>query len=178
MSSALVPAPRRWSSSGGDRPVTAQETVGISEPALTAARAWLIQLAGIRLTPTDHPAAAGILLRLAAPTAGLPPTVGRRPDDKPADCDAYEIAIGDQIVVSGSHSDGVFRGATTLAQLIASGSTPRGQISDAPRFGWRGISYPVVSDTLGQVDIVLRLIDLLALYKMNVLHLHLTDSEG
>jgi hexosaminidase len=50
-------------------------------------------------------------------------------------------------------------------------------IEDAPRYGWRGVMLDVARHFFG-VDDVLRLIDLAALYKLNVLHLHLTDDQG
>ena len=50
-------------------------------------------------------------------------------------------------------------------------------IEDEPRYGWRGFMLDVSRHFFG-VDDVLRLIDLAALYKVNVLHLHLTDDQG
>ena len=50
-------------------------------------------------------------------------------------------------------------------------------IEDAPKYGWRGFMLDVSRHFFG-VDDVLRLIDLAALYKLNVLHLHLTDDQG
>jgi hexosaminidase len=50
-------------------------------------------------------------------------------------------------------------------------------IEDAPRYGWRGVMLDVSRHFFG-VDDVLRLLDLAALYKLNVLHLHLTDDQG
>ena len=50
-------------------------------------------------------------------------------------------------------------------------------IEDAPRYGWRGFMFDVSRHFFG-VDDVLRLIDLAALYKLNVFHLHLTDDQG
>ena len=54
---------------------------------------------------------------------------------------------------------------------------PEGDITDGPRYAWRSLSLDVVRHyfTPGEVR---RVIDLMALYKFNVLHLHLTDSEG
>ena len=50
-------------------------------------------------------------------------------------------------------------------------------IEDAPRYAWRGVMLDVARHFFG-VDDVMRFIDLAALYKLNVLHLHLTDDQG
>ena len=54
---------------------------------------------------------------------------------------------------------------------------PSAHIFDYPRYAWRGLSLDVAR-TLLVPDEVRRVIDLLALYKLNVLHLHLTDDQG
>jgi hexosaminidase len=56
-------------------------------------------------------------------------------------------------------------------------SLPAARILDAPRYAWRGLSLDLAR-TFFTVDEVRRVIDLLALYKLNVLHLHLTDDES
>ena len=76
------------------------------------------------------------------------------------------------------------RGLASLLQLLATAapgggavSLPALRIRDAPRFAWRGLSVDVVRRFFGAAQIR-KVIDLLALYKLNVLHLHLTDDEG
>ncbi len=84
---------------------------------------------------------------------------------------------------------GLFYGIQTLRQLLpasfesqsgAAGGDciiPCVEIEDAPRFAWRGAMLDVARHFLS-VEAVLKFIDLLALHKMNVLHLHLTDDQG
>ena len=80
---------------------------------------------------------------------------------------------------------GVARGLNTLIQLAAtapSASTgeirvPCARILDAPRYAWRGLSLDVAR-TFFSVEEIRRVIDLLELYKLNVLHLHLTDDQA
>lgn len=84
---------------------------------------------------------------------------------------------------------GLFYGIQTLLQLLpASVYSPGGieigecsiacvEIEDRPRFGWRGAMLDVARHFL-PTQSVLKFIDLLALHKMNVLHLHLTDDQG
>jgi len=49
--------------------------------------------------------------------------------------------------------------------------------ASAPRFEWRGVMLDVARHFFGADD-VKRFIDLIALYKLNRLHLHLTDDQG
>lgn len=88
-------------------------------------------------------------------------------------------------------SAGVFFGAATLRQLLPFGieaeqsalrlapvvSVPAGRIVDAPRFAWRGSMLDVARHFF-TVDEVKQHIDLMALYKLNRLHLHLADDQG
>jgi hexosaminidase len=85
----------------------------------------------------------------------------------------------DGVEVSGPTPEAVYRGLTSLRQLIsATGAVlPVVTVIDGPRFAWRGLSLDVVR-TFHAPDEVRRIIDMLALYKLNVLHLHLTDDQG
>jgi hexosaminidase len=116
----------------------------------------------------------------------LPAPVGLSPaGDGPADERHSLVVGGDQVVVRAVEPVGVACGLTTLIQLLA--ATPSGsageisvpvtRILDAPRFAWRGLSLDLAraSFTVGEIR---RVIDLLELYKLNVLHLHLTDDQS
>jgi hexosaminidase len=109
----------------------------------------------------------------------------------PAD-DAYEMTIGDaEIRIDGASSAGVFYGVQTLRQLLPYASEyeaanfakpkpavlPGAHIADRPRFAWRGAMLDVARHFFS-VEEVKRYIDLLALYKINRLHLHLADDQG
>ncbi|MDA0180654.1 family 20 glycosylhydrolase [Solirubrobacter phytolaccae] len=90
--------------------------------------------------------------------------------------ESYWIEIGASGVTFGAaDAAGEARGRATLLQLGET-STPL-RIEDAPRYGWRGLMLDVARHFFGVED-VLRLIDFAALYKLNVLHLHLTDDQG
>ena len=116
----------------------------------------------------------------------LPAPLGVSPTaDGPAD-ERYSLMIdAGQVVLRAAEPVGVARGLTTLIQLLAAtpaGSAreillPGGRILDAPRYAWRGLSLDLAR-TFFTLDEVRRVIDLLALYKLNVLHLHLTDDQG
>ena len=86
---------------------------------------------------------------------------------------------------------GLFFAVATVRQLLPVGieaehalpgrvptvSVPAGRIVDAPRFAWRGSMFDVARHFF-TVDEVKQHIDLLALYKLNTLHLHLADDQG
>jgi hexosaminidase len=109
------------------------------------------------------------------------------------DADRADEAYGLTIAASGvrivsSTPAGVFYGTQTLRQLLPYSvelrgarphalSLPTGQVVDRPRFAWRGAMLDVARHFFGPAD-VKRYIDLLALYKINHLHLHLSDDQG
>ena len=76
---------------------------------------------------------------------------------------------------------GVLHGLETCLQLLQSHATgwylPEATINDRPRFPWRGLMIDVVRHWQ-PVEVILRNLDGMALVKLNVLHLHLTDDQG
>jgi hexosaminidase len=81
-------------------------------------------------------------------------------------------------VIVGADSAGLFYGRETLAQLAAAGNPiPAIHIEDAPRFRYRGMHLDVARHFM-PVEFVKRYIDLMARYKLNTFHWHLTDDQG
>ncbi|MFB7783458.1 beta-N-acetylhexosaminidase [Streptomyces vinaceus] len=75
---------------------------------------------------------------------------------------------------------GLFHAGQTLRQLLPTagpGTVPGGEISDAPRFAYRGAMLDVARHHF-TAEQVKRYVDQLAQYKVNTLHLHLTDDQG
>jgi hexosaminidase len=73
---------------------------------------------------------------------------------------------------------GVLRALATLAQLTAVGKTLPGLlIADSPRFAWRGLMIDAARHFIS-VPTILRTLDAMALVKLNVLHLHLSDDQA
>ena len=103
--------------------------------------------------------------------------------------EAYTLDVSDKrIVVRSEGLAGLFYGAQTLTQLMPPEvvgkeklegdiTVPSLQINDKPRFQWRGYMKDV-SRTFYSVDVLKKYIDIMSLYKMNTLHLHLTDDQG
>jgi hexosaminidase len=81
----------------------------------------------------------------------------------------------------GHDASGVLYGLQTLRQLWQAGKSsikvPGYTIDDHPRFSYRGMALDV-SRHLFPVSFIKKYIDLLALYKFNTFHWHLTDDQG
>ncbi|NUP51672.1 MAG: family 20 glycosylhydrolase [Catenulispora sp.] len=103
--------------------------------------------------------------------------------------EGYRLTVDDSGVTFEADSPAaVFYAEQTLRQLLPpvalreSGATgpfplPHVQITDAPRFRWRGVLLDVARHFLPKRE-VLRFLDLMALHKLNVLHWHLTEDQG
>ena len=83
------------------------------------------------------------------------------------------------ITLTGADREAVFNGAQSLLGLvqIGNGSIPFVTIDDTPRFTFRGMHLDVARN-FKSVESVKLLLDQMAAYKLNKLHLHLSDDEG
>jgi hexosaminidase len=95
--------------------------------------------------------------------------------------EGYDLQIApERITIAGGGPAGVFYGIQTLRQLLppkGPKQVPAGTIGDLPRFAWRGAMLDVARHFF-EVAEVKRFIDLMAAYKLNRLHLHLSDDQG
>ncbi|ATC37047.1 beta-N-acetylhexosaminidase [Elizabethkingia anophelis] len=104
--------------------------------------------------------------------------------------DGYTLDVSDKnIVVKAKNGNGLFYATQTLRQLLPVSvessnkkenkhwTIPALAITDYPRYDWRGYMKDV-SRTFYSVDVVKKYLDLMALYKMNTFHWHLTDDQG
>jgi hexosaminidase len=96
--------------------------------------------------------------------------------------EGYHLRVaGNEVLIEASDPRGLFYGAQTLQQLITtesgSRSVPSVEITDAPRFRWRGLLIDLGRHFFGK-QALFKVIDEMAAYKLNVLKLHLTDYEG
>ena len=97
--------------------------------------------------------------------------------------EGYELSITtDSIRLKANYPAGLFYGMHTLRQFLpirSSGtlSLPAVLIRDVPRFEWRGAMLDVARHFFGVED-VKRYIDLISHFKINRLHLHLSDDQG
>jgi len=139
-------------------------------------------LAGILRTSTGYPipVSSGGSGTIALLLSGAPASVGTQ---------GYQLTItGTNVVVQANAAAGLFAGVQTLLQLlppaidsptVAAGpwTAPGGTIVDYPRFGYRGAMLDVARHffTVTQVE---RYLNEIARYKINYLHLHLSDDQG
>jgi hexosaminidase len=99
--------------------------------------------------------------------------------------EGYTLSVTPQrVVISAGDPRGLLYGAVTLWQLAtsqppgaASLRIPSLRIHDAPRFAWRGLMLDSARH-FQSPQFVRKLIDTMALHKLNVLHWHLTDDQG
>jgi hexosaminidase len=100
--------------------------------------------------------------------------------------EAYELLVDAAagIRIRGNSPAGVFYGLQSLRGLLPVTPTPTKGITlpalrivDAPRFGYRGFMLDVARNFQPKAA-VLRTLDLMARFKLNALHFHLTDDEG
>jgi hexosaminidase len=186
---ALVPLPAVVEARPGDGFQITASTVLIasSDPAVQRTAAlvaeWVRRGTGLRL-PTAMPAnvdpatVTRIELTLDAQAA--------------TGAEGYDLTIGPTAVtLTAAAPAGVFYGAQTLRQLLPYWSEyeaimyrqprpatlPALHVRDTPRYEWRGAMLDVARHFFS-VDEVKAFIDLLAMHKMNRLHLHLADDQG
>jgi hexosaminidase len=98
--------------------------------------------------------------------------------------EAYSLVVDSQGVrIVGVAPAGVFYGLQSLRDLLPTSTSRTGlllpaiRVVDAPRFSYRGFMLDVARNFHSKA-LVLRTLDLLARYKLNVFHMHLTDDEG
>jgi len=93
-----------------------------------------------------------------------------------------EAHPGQPIRIHARTAAGAFYAAVTLRQLADEGRdgglyVPPGEVMDRPRFGWRGLMLDDARHFMGKAQ-VLRMLELMAMHKLNTLHWHLTDDQG
>ncbi len=94
--------------------------------------------------------------------------------------EAYELVIRtDGIRLRSGDGAGILRGGSVLYQLALSEGSglPCLEISDAPRFPWRGFMLDTAR-SFYRVEFLERLLDLAALHRLNVFHWHLSDDQA
>ena len=105
----------------------------------------------------------------------------RRDASLPAE--GYELAVGpDKVEIAAADDAGEFYARETLKQLTTKVSTDEVEVAccrirDWPQYRWRGMMIDEARRFLGK-STVLRVLDLMAMHKLNVLHWHLVDDQG
>jgi hexosaminidase len=96
--------------------------------------------------------------------------------------EGYRLTIAPNQVTIAGKGAGLFYGVQTLIQLLpieraTTVKLPCARIEDYPRFGYRGLHLDVARHFFS-VEFVKKYIDIMAAYKLNTFHWHLTDDQG
>ncbi len=92
--------------------------------------------------------------------------------------EGYELkSAPGRITITGGSPAGVFYGIQTLLQELENGGLRCGTIKDAPRYAWRGYMLDEARHFSGEKQVKLML-DIMARYKINRFHWHLSDEQG
>lgn len=173
----LIPWPEKVEPGQGVFTLTRQTAI-VAESAFTN-EATLLQEAllaatGLSLQQRRGPADPGAIIRMLK----TPAAVGGP--------EAYSLEVTrQQVTLGAAEPEGMFRAAQTLLQLLSAREVAAGgpcelpgvRIEDAPRFPWRGLMLDC-SRTFQSIAYIYQTLDRMACYKLNVLHLHLTDDQG
>lgn len=131
---------------------------------------------------------AGIGHSLKTGTTVKPNTIEFHYSASVKETEGYKLDISARrIVISASNTAGAFYAVETLRQLLPVSveskavqqqlKLPQVYIEDAPAYAWRGMHLDV-SRHFFSINYLRKFIDVMALYKMNKFHLHLTDDQG
>ncbi|MFJ1606670.1 beta-N-acetylhexosaminidase [Streptomyces sp. NPDC088253] len=174
----VVPAPASVHAGGTPYRITDGTRIRVEDsPQARRVGAYLADVlrpsTGYRLPVTTH-GTGGIRLRLAPGSTGA---------------EGYRLDSGHSgVTITAAAPAGLFHGVQTLRQLLPAAVEKNsvqpgpwlvagGTIKDSPRYGYRGAMLDVSRHFFGVAQ-VKRYIDELALYKVNKLHLHLSDDQG
>jgi len=184
----LVPLPQHVERATGSFQFTSATMIYAEEP-FTASARFLSDLIGLAFgaqpprveRAVTEPPDGSVVIRRSSPL-------------RAAGGEAYELQISpNRISIVADEPAGAFYGVQTLRQLLPPAfeyealraprrnvppvPVPAVLIQDSPRFPWRGAMLDVARHFL-TIDEVKRYIDLMALHKLNRLHLHLADDQG
>jgi hexosaminidase len=179
MMHTLIPAPLSFQPKAGRFVIQPDTVIAASadlHPLAELLSTVLHPILGWRLPITQESKDNAIRLELAG-------------DDPNLGDEGYRLEVGEGAIhLAAQKPAGLFYAIQTLRQLLPLPRKTRTRqadlrtiaacaVRDAPRFAWRGVMLDVARHFF-TVEEVERLIDLISLYKFNVLHLHLTDDQG
>ncbi|MFJ5833761.1 beta-N-acetylhexosaminidase [Streptomyces sp. NPDC093089] len=179
----IVPAPASVTPEGEPYTLTGDTRIGVDGTSRES-RALGHYLAGLLRPATGFPLP---VVEEAAAPGGIRLRVD--PGATALGAEGYRLVSGpDGLTLTAREPAGLFRGVQTLRQQLPAAVERKtvqngpwkiagGTVTDTPRYAYRGAMLDV-SRHFFTVDEVKRYIDQLALYKVNTLHLHLSDDQG
>ena len=191
--SMLLPRSSTFRTDSGEFVLTDSTAIRVGDAALAATARWL-QAALRPATGLDLPTTTSATTAASAKTTATTTSAGAASLSLELDAElgpeAYRlVAAPSGATVTGGDAAGVFYGCQALLQLLPPAiyrrayvdgvrwAVPAVSVTDAPRFGWRGAMLDVSRHFMAKRE-VLRFIDLMAVHRLNILHLHLTDDQG
>ena len=181
--SDVVPVPVETKSTGAGYTVTEDTAIEARDEAAAGVAEYL---AGLLRPPTGYE-----LPIVDGPSRGPGGGISLRLDGALSDIgeQGYRMQVNPSgVKIRANEPAGLFAGVQTLRQLLPRAVENEmeqsvkwiisgGHVRDYPRFDYRGAHLDVARHFFG-VDTVKQYIDYLAQYKVNHLHLHLTDDQG
>lgn len=175
----VIPLPRRLIPRSGSFRVDQSTIIALSNPsdnellALGEYGAGMIADAvGIQIEISSEPATGSARNQIV---------LVRSSEGAASDSEQYTLIVDEHsVTISAPRHRGIFYGLQTLRQLIPAESpdvVPAVEIRDRPRFPYRGMHLDVGRHFF-PVSFVKQYIDLIAMYKMNTFHWHLTEDQG
>jgi hexosaminidase len=184
----IVPTPVSIEASGGEFRVTPATAIVIPPNNESVARLGRYLSAFIGLAAGPEPPAV-VPDGPSAPAGAIHLTLARL---EGAGDEGYELSVAsDRVTIAANAPAGLFYGIQTFRQLLPPFveyeavradkalvvRAAAAHVRDHPRFAWRGAMLDVARHFFSVED-VKRYIDLISLYKLNRLHLHLADDQG
>lgn len=165
----IIPSPIEAIKSDGMFTFKSDMSLYINDKDLVPARMLLQNSLGIDFLENHEESSASIVLRMAE---GIMEKEG-----------GYHLSVNnDKLLLEAADYSGIVAGISTIRQLlpieVESGlSIPNVEITDYPHYQWRGMHLDVSRHFYSKEE-VMKLLDLMSLYKFNKFHWHLTDDQG
>ena len=182
----LIPAPQSFTAAAGGFTVLPETAIVASDDRAKPVGQYLAQLIGIAAGPEPP--------RVTVGSGQVAPgSIHLRLDSSaPSGDEGYDLTVAaDGVTIVAAAPAGLFYGVQTFRQLLPwfidfeavradearPVRVPAVHVVDRPRYAWRGAMLDVARHFMS-VDEVKRYVDLMVLYKLNRLHLHLSDDQG
>lgn len=165
----VIPKPKQLKAGDGKILINRYWTVN-ADNHLQSERLFLSDKLGLKESSLTRPTSKAILLNLASAFHA-----------RNVWTESYDLQVDNSneiITITGQDPAGVFNGIQTLLSLTNDkGEVPQLSVKDWPRFSYRGLMVDV-SRNFKTKHQILKILDAMAMYKLNKFHFHLSDSEG
>ncbi|GAA4441590.1 hypothetical protein GCM10023188_40290 [Pontibacter saemangeumensis] len=167
---SVIPAPQQLQWKEAAFPLYRSKTIVVRDPALKAEAERLHAILaekGLRLQIKDRAAPNELYIALALEKTAAPRLAE----------EAYTLSVNkDRVAIKANTPHGIFNGIQTLRQLMRDAAyIPGCEVRDWPAFSWRGYMVDV-GRNYQSMEMLKEQIDVMARYKLNIFHFHLTED--